>query len=128
LQQRRFYGDILERQSFLNGTRYFLVEGSESELGDGDWSWTLSVTLPKVEGDIVQEGDLSLQHGDAAWYADVVGGGFSEELDEATEAPLTVVQLELRRREDAGNTLTWTGANATLRIAVETCELALEAR
>lgn len=126
MQTQRFSGDVVERQSYLNGTRYFLLEGGDEETG-GEWTWTLAVTLPKAEVDAIREGDLALQHGEESWFADVVDGSYREEIDERSDAPVTVVQLALRRRDDAPSTLPWSAASAAVRLAVDTCELRLEA-
>lgn len=119
-------GEIVERQTYLNGSRYYLLEGGEAEAGataDG-WSWTLAVTLPKEPGDAVSEGDLALQRAETSWSADVVGGSYCEEIDEATDALLTVVRLVLLQRPDDDGAA-WPQADAELRIAVETCSLRL---
>ncbi len=125
MQERAFSGDVVERQTYLNGTRYFLLEGADDA---HEWTWTIAVTLPKVAGDPIREGDLALQRGDECWFGDVVDGSYREEIDESTDAPVTAVQLELRRRDDAQSTLMWSGASATMRLVADTCELRLAPR
>src|SRR6476660_8900096 len=92
-------GDIIERQSYLNGTRYFLVEG-ECDLAGAVWAWTLSVTLPKESGEAIAEGDLSLIAGERSWFAGVVSGEYAETTDEALDALIVSVELALARKDD----------------------------
>lgn len=117
-------GDIVERQSYLNGTRYYLVEG-ESDFAGAAWAWTLSIMLPKDSGESITEGDLSLVTGERSWFAAVVRGAYAEATDEALDAPILSVELVLVRRDDGESTEPWRAGTATLNLGVDTCEFAL---
>jgi hypothetical protein len=117
-------GDIVERQSYLNGSRYYLIEG-EAELAGARWVWTLSVTLPKENGEAINEGDLLLVAGPRSWFADVVGGRHVEMVDEALDTPVLAVEFTLAQRLDGESTEPWQDGSATLNLGVDTCDLVL---
>ncbi|MHB8577130.1 MAG: hypothetical protein ACYDCQ_17595 [Dehalococcoidia bacterium] len=122
----RSTGDVVERQSFLNGIRSLLFEGA-AEFDDGVWSWTLALTLPKDDGAQLSEGDLSLvDTGEREWYSAVTGGTYRETTDDETGAGTIVVRLELSRQTEAESTETWTGASGELHIHADTCELTID--
>lgn len=118
-------GEIIERQSYLNGTRYYLLEGTGATVSEV-WDWTLALTLPKAQGEPISEGDLSITHGERTWFADIVGGSYHEADDEEVDAPVLEVRLELARRTEAENTEPWTAASGTLRLVDAGCELGLQ--
>jgi hypothetical protein len=117
-------GDIVEKQSFLNGTRYFMIEGAAS-LSGAPWEWTLALTLPKETGEPVMEGDLSLVADERAWFADIASGSHAERLDEATGALITTVCLQFVRRDEADCTEEWPQAEGLLELQVDTCSFSL---
>ncbi len=120
-------GEIVEKQSYLNGTRYFLIEGLASDDGT-EWNWTLALTLPKEAGEPVVEGDLSLTTEARSWFADIVSGNHSEHLDEAIDAPITVIELLLSRRDEDECTDSWPEARCALELRLDLCDLRLTLR
>jgi len=96
----RLSGEIAERQTYLNGSRYYLIEGGGDEAAD--WAFTLALTLPKERGAPVSEGDCTLAHGQQSWFADIVGGELRETFDEALDAVVVAVALRLRRNQEHG--------------------------
>jgi hypothetical protein len=121
MQRLFFSGDVVERQTYLNGTRYYLVEAIAEN--DVTRSLTLSMTLPKEGGEAITEGDLSLGGDDFAWDGDVVAGSFEEEFDETLDAPRVTVTLALRRRDESDGAEQWDGADAVVRLAADSCEV-----
>ncbi len=117
-------GEIVEKQSYLNGTRYFLIEGLASGAGS-EWNWTLALTLPKEAGEPIVEGDLSLTTESRFWFADIISGSQIERIDEATDAPITAVTIQLSRREEDECTERWTGAAGALELRLDACDLRL---
>ena len=113
-------GDIVERQTYLNGARYYLVEGEADSAGER-WSWTLAFTLPKDETAPIAEGDVSLLCSDRSWFGDIVGGSYGESIDEAVDAPVIEIRLDVKRRDEADNTENWPRASLTARIAADAC-------
>ncbi len=124
------HGDIVEGQSYLNGTRYLLIEGIGSDgagaHGVEQWEWTLAVTIAKESGAPIDEGDLALVAADRSWYADITGGAYTEMVDEETDALFLDIRLELARREDGESSETWLTARAHVSIRANDCVLDLE--
>lgn len=122
-------GDVIERQSYLNGTRYFLIEAIESnprvEAG-GPWTCTMAITLPKEAGEPVTEGDFSLQRDGEMWYGDVAGGAFSELIDDETEALIVTADVDVEARADAVDILPWKRASIRLVLAIDSVEVRVE--
>ncbi|HLZ71127.1 MAG TPA: hypothetical protein VKV26_14595 [Dehalococcoidia bacterium] len=122
-----FDGDVVERQSFLNGTRAYTIAGAD-EAGAGAWSFSLTLTLPREQGEALREGDLSLELAGATWDADIAGGDFHEVVDETTGAAITTAHCRFVRNPEVENGLPWETAEAELSIGVETAELKLTPR
>ena len=75
-------GDVAERQTYLNGTRYFLIEAQAATGGAVSGpSCTLAFTLPKEPAEPVTEGDFAYEDNGAEWYGSVAGGTYSEASD-----------------------------------------------
>ncbi len=122
----RARGEIVERQSYLNGTRYLQAEGNSDANGEG-WLWSLALTLPKEEGEQIGEGDCSLLSAGRSWYADIVGGAYTGMVDEELDAPVIDIRLILRRRDDGDSSEPWLTADAHLLMRSDECELTLVA-
>lgn len=118
----RLSGEIVERQTYLNGSRYYLIEGGGADGAPG-WTFTLALTVPKEPGAPVAEGDLTLSHGQRSWFADVVGGEQRETFDEALDAAVVAVTLSLRRNAESGSEIEWLAAEAHLRLVSDGGEL-----
>ena len=108
-------GDVIERQTFLNGTVAFQLEG-ETQLGDESFAWSLVVTLPKAEGDEIGEGDFALT-GESDWLAGVAAGSHSTVLDDDTDARVHSLRLELLALSEDGTDQRWQTGELSLRIA-----------
>jgi len=119
-----FAGEVVERQTYLNGARYYLIEG-EAAGAATPWSIVLACTLPKAASDPVTEGDLCLRGESHSWDADVVTGGYREDFDERVAAEVIALTLVLRRRE--GEAVAWIGAIAHVSIENDAAEIRLEA-
>jgi len=83
-------GDVVERQTYLNGTVYYLFQGASEP--EGDSLWSLAVTLPKAEGDAITEGDFTFEGERGNWYADVDTGEHTLTTDELTDEPLLAMR------------------------------------
>lgn len=127
MPELRSSGDVVEHQSFLNGTRYYLLEGAGEMLGR-TWQWTLSFTLPRDEGEPVIEGDLSVDSDASAWYGSVADGTHTENIDEDTGGDVVQVRLRVQRLSEAESTEHWAGADASLQILNSGCDLELVLR
>ncbi len=119
-----FGGDVVERQSFLNGTRAYTIAGA-GVLGNDAWSYSLSVTLPREQGEPLTEGDFSLELAGRTWDADLGGGDFREVMDEASAVAITSVRCRFVRNPEAESDLPWQAAEAELAIGVDEAELTL---
>lgn len=117
-------GDVVERQSFLNGTRSYTIVG-EGESDGVDWSWTLTLSLPREEGEPLTEGDLSLELAGRNWEAVVSGGEHRSEADDPFEAATVRAHCRFTRAADADSALSWAEADAELTIGLDSAELTL---
>jgi len=113
-------GEIVERQSYLNGTRYLLIEGA-----NGDWSVQLAVTLPREEGEPVEEGDLSLSADAHGWFGLAAGGEHHSRWDDTIDAPVLDLELRYARNPDAESSEPWPSVAATVRIYGDEARLTL---
>jgi hypothetical protein len=119
-----FRGDVLERQSFLNGTRSYTIAG-EGTLGEQAWSFSLALTLPREAGEPLSEGDLALEIAGLSWDADVADGTYEEVADDASDAPVISVRCRFVRNPEVESSVDWPSAEAELRISVDMAELTL---
>lgn len=117
-----FDGEVVERQSYLNGTLYLLIEAAS----DAGWSATLAVTLPKEEGEPVEEGDLALTSGARAWYGLIVAGSHHHRWDESLDAPYTEIDVRLERDPGPDATEPWQHGRLRARIAGDACAVGFE--
>ncbi|HZQ38065.1 MAG TPA: hypothetical protein VFD32_19205 [Dehalococcoidia bacterium] len=117
-------GDVVERQSFLNGTRAYTIVG-EGGADGGAWSWTLTLTLPREEGEPLTEGDLSLELGGRNWEAALSDGAYRSGADDPLEAATVHARCHFVRTPDAESSLAWPAAEAELTIGLDSAELTL---
>ncbi len=118
-------GDVVERQSFLNGTRAYTIVG-EGVTNGADWSWTLTLTLPREEGEPLTEGDLSLELAGENWEAALTGGEYRSAADDPAEAAAVRAHCHFTRASDAESSLAWTAADGELLIGLDSAELTLQ--
>lgn len=98
----RLTGEVVERQTYLNGTSYLLIEGvlePDQPFFPQEAAWSLAVTLPKAEGSPIEEGDFTLAGPNFEWLAGVEAGGHGSETDESTGATVLKIWLTLLTRE-----------------------------
>lgn len=117
-------GEVVERQTYLNGTVYLVVEAASD--GGSGWTATLAVTLPKEEGEPVEEGDLALAACDTAWYGLIARGAHHQRWDDATDASYTEVRLSMTRNAGADSTAAWETVELVARLAGEHAALAIQ--
>lgn len=117
-------GDVVERQSLLNGTRVYTIAGEGVGHGTA-WSWTLTLTLPREEGEPLTEGDLSLELDGENWEADLSGGEHHAAADDPAEAATIRAQCRFTRIQDAESSLAWPAAEGDLAIGFDRAELRL---
>ena len=118
-------GEVMDRQSYLNGSRYFMAAG-EADLEGTRWEWSLSATVPKEANQPLVEGDVILSTPDRTWIADLAEGSHHETIDDATDGP--VIELTMRLTLYEGNLTSGARLNATgvARVTSDTCEISLE--
>lgn len=117
-------GDVVERQSLLNGTRVYTIAGEGAGHGAA-WSWTLTLTIPREEGEPLTEGDLSLELDGENWEADLSGGEHHAAADDSAEAATIRAQCRFTRIPDAESSLGWPAAEGDLAIGFDRAELRL---
>jgi len=118
-----FAGEVVERQTYLNGTVYLLIEASAEDGGTAQ----LAVTLPREEGEPVEEGDLSLSAPAATWFGAVSGGEHHERWDEALDAPYTEIGLRVERVENEDATVPWQSVAVVARVRGDVAEIEIAA-
>jgi hypothetical protein len=112
---REFEGEVIERQSFLNGTRSLWIETA----GEDDWTAQIALTLPRDEGAPLTEGDVTLAHGESSWFGTLQTGVHAMLEDEATDALVLAVTARYVIDSGAASSKDWTAADVSLRIAGE---------
>lgn len=120
----RFTGEVVERQSFLNGTRAYTIAGEGAANGE-PCSWTLTITLPREESEPLGEGDLSLELGGQTWEAGLSGGAYRTEADDPAQAATVRARCRFTRTPDAESSLPWPEAEADLLIGLDIAEFTL---
>ena len=113
-------GEVVEQQSFLNGTRYLLIEAE----GEG-WNAQLSLTLPREEGASLREADLALSADGRAWQGVAASGEHHTTWDDAIDAQILDVQVRFEPVPDAESSEPWRLVEGRLRIAGDTVSLVL---
>jgi hypothetical protein len=107
-----FAGEVVDQQTFLDGTREFTIEAqSDTATGDaGAWLLTLSFRwLAEIDAS-VEEGDLSLTGSDGAGvYATVTEGAAEMTYDEDSAEDVTTLRLTAEVRCGEGRYADWTG-------------------
>jgi hypothetical protein len=114
-------GEVVEQQSYLNGTRYLLI-AAESE----PWSAQLSLTLPREEGEPLREGDLSLDSVERAWQGVAASGEHRSAWDDSVEASVLNAEVRFVRAEDEQAGTGWDGVVAHVRVVGTAVLLRLE--
>lgn len=129
--QQRFEldGEIVDRQTFLDGTREFTIEAqSAPEPGEAVWLTTLSFRwLAEIDASI-EEGDLSLTGPDGdGVYAAITEGEAESVFDEDIADEVTMLSLRGEVRSGEGQYAAWRGTiRVTGRIAGEEVHLEME--
>ena len=107
-----FAGEVVDQQTFLDGTREFTIEAqSDDAAGDvGDWLLTLSFRwLAEIDASVA-EGDLSLTGPDGAGvYAALTEGAAETAYDEDSAEDVTSLRLTAEVRSGEGGYADWTG-------------------
>jgi hypothetical protein len=107
-----FVGEVVDQQTFLDGTREFMIEAqSDSGVGDaGEWLLTLSFRwLAEIDA-TVEEGDLSLTGPDGAGVFAALSEGAAEMVyDEDSAEDVTQLHLTAEVRSGEGRLTDWTG-------------------
>jgi hypothetical protein len=112
-----FSGEVVDQQTFLDGTREFTIEAhSDAAAGDGDaWLMTLSFRwLAEIDAS-VEEGDLSLTGPDGAGvFAALTEGTAEMTYDEDTAEDVILLRLTAEVRSGEGRYADSTG---TIRLS-----------
>lgn len=116
-------GEVTERQSFLNGTRYLLIEAG----GDG-WTAQLALTLPREEGQALSEGDISLGAGARSWQGVLTGGSHRGVWDDSLDVAALELHAECTRALDADLGEPWGSASIHARMVGDAVTLRIEPR
>jgi hypothetical protein len=114
-----FAGEVVERQTYLNGMVYLLIEASAEDGGTAQ----LAVTLPREQGEPVEEGDLALSAPEATWFGTVHGGEHHERWDETLDAPYTEISLRVERVENQETTVPWQSVAVVARVRGDLAEI-----
>jgi hypothetical protein len=126
-----FAGEVVDQQTFLDGTREFTIEAqSEPRAGEAE-AWLLTLSFRWVAGidATVEEGDLSLTGEDGAGvYAALTEGSAEIVYDEDSAEDVTVLRLHAEVRSGEGGYANWTGAiDLSGRLAGDQAYLTAEA-
>lgn len=83
-----FDGAVVDRQSYLDGTRELAIEGEAAQQGPAE-PWLLTLTLRWPKDEAPDEGDLAITGPDsAALYGGLESGTVDEALDDAGDSVL----------------------------------------
>jgi hypothetical protein len=107
-----FVGEVVDQQTFLDGTREFMIEAqSEARAGDaGEWLLTLSFRWMAEIDATVEEGDLSLTGRDGAGvFAALTEGAAEMVYDEDSAEDVTQLHLTAQIRSGEGRLAESTG-------------------
>jgi len=112
-----FVGEVVDQQTFLDGTREFMIE-AQSDAGvvdAGAWLLTLSLRwLAEIDA-TVEEGDLSLTGPDSdGVFAALREGAVEMVYDEDSAEDVTQLHLTAEVRSGEGRLAGWTG---TIRLS-----------
>lgn len=111
-QTLTFAGEIVDQQTFLDGTREFMIEAqSVPPSGETEpWLLTLSFRWVAEIDAAVEEGDLSLTGPDGAGiYAAVIEGSAENIFDEDSAEDVTMIRLTAEVRSGEGIYADWGG-------------------
>jgi hypothetical protein len=123
----RVEGEVVDQQTYLDGTREFTVEASGPPDADAPWQVTLTFRWPKEEGG-PDEGDLTLTDAaGASLYGTLTGGSTEDAYDEDTASEVVRLALDFELRSGDGAFAGYSGsARVSGDLAGERVELAVE--
>lgn len=104
-------GEVVDQQTFLDGTREFTIEaGSVGPGAAGGWLLTLSFRwLAEIDAS-VEEGDLSLTDAEGSGvYAAITRGSAETVFDDEVADEVTLLRLEADVRSGEGRFADWGG-------------------
>ena len=111
-------GEVVDQQTYLDGTREFSLEGAGRTDAEGSWQLTLSFRWPKEEGG-PDEGDLTLTDaGGSSLFGALREGAAEDVYDEDTASDLLRLSLEFEIR--AGDHA-FAGYTGTAHLAGQVC-------
>jgi hypothetical protein len=105
-------GEVVDQQTFLDGTREFTIEAASVGPADaGGWLLTLSFRwLTEIDAS-VEEGDLSLTDAEGSGvYAAVTEGSAETAFDDEIADEVTLLRLRADVRSGEGGFAGWSGA------------------
>jgi hypothetical protein len=111
-QMLTFAGEIVDQQTFLDGTREFMIEARSAPPSGETAPWLLTLSFRWVaEIDAaVEEGDLSLTGPDGGGiYAAVIEGSAENIFDEDSAEDVTMIRLTAEVRSGEGVYADWSG-------------------
>jgi hypothetical protein len=120
-------GEVVDLQTYLDGTREYTVEASGPPDAAAPWRVTLTFRWPKEEGG-PDEGDLSLTDAEgASLYGSLSGGSADDAYDEDTASEVVRLALHFAIRSGDGAFAGYTGnARVTGDLAGESAALTVE--
>ncbi|MGE0542067.1 MAG: hypothetical protein AB7R89_17990 [Dehalococcoidia bacterium] len=108
-----FLGEVVDQQTFLDGTREFMIEARSDAAAEGAGEWLLTLSfrwLAEIDAS-VEEGDLSLTGADGAGlYAALIDGAAELIYDEDSAEDVTLLRLTAAVRSGEGRYADWTGS------------------
>ena len=116
LQVVRFEGQVIDRQTLLDGTREFSIDAAGGpEDGGHGWQATLTFRWPKEAVDALDEGDLSLTApGGSSLYGTLRGGTADDVYDEDTASEVIRLALDFEVRSGDG---AFAGSGGSARVS-----------
>jgi hypothetical protein len=120
-------GEVIDRQTYLDGTREFNLEATGGPDAEGPWRLTLSFRWPK-EAAGPDEGDLSLTDPPgSALYGTLSEGAAEDVYDEDTASDVLHLSLDFEIRSGEDAFAGWTGrAHVAGRVSGEQAALTVE--
>jgi hypothetical protein len=111
-KERAFTGEVIDQQTFLDGTREFTIEAQSDTMPGGAGAWLLTLSfrwLAEIDA-TVEEGDLSLTGPDGAGvFATLTEGAAETIYDEDSAEDVTQLHLTAEVRSGEGRLTDWTG-------------------
>lgn len=111
-KERAFTGEVIDQQTFLDGTREFTIEAQSVTTAGGADEWLITLSfrwLAEIDA-TVGEGDLSLTGPDGAGVFAALTEGAAETIyDEDSAEDVTQLHLTAEVRSGEGRLTGWTG-------------------